>query len=97
MKLFVGITDYDWFRYLQSMQPEELNFWQPGGMRLFKTLRPGAHILARAAVTLPASHARSRRTETGYHPESRRSWDDKSRRPRGQRAPALRPVRIMQL
>ena len=41
MKLYVGITDYDWFRYLQTMQPDELNFWQPGGMRLFKALLPG--------------------------------------------------------
>ncbi len=33
MKLYVGITDYDWFRYLQAMQSEEVSFWQPGGMR----------------------------------------------------------------
>ncbi len=45
MKLYVGITDYDWFRYLQAMQPEELNFWQPGGMKLFKTLHPGEPFL----------------------------------------------------
>jgi putative restriction endonuclease len=45
MKLYVGITDYDWFRYLQAMQPEELNFWQPGGMRLFKALLPGEPFL----------------------------------------------------
>ena len=45
MKLYVGITDYDWFRYLQAMQPEELNFWQPGGMKLFKTLLPGEPFL----------------------------------------------------
>ena len=41
MKLYVGITDYDWFRYLKAQQPDEVNFWQPGGLRRFQTLEPG--------------------------------------------------------
>jgi len=41
MRLYVGITDYDWFRYLQARQPDEVNFWQPGGSRRFTTLQPG--------------------------------------------------------
>jgi len=42
MKAYVGITDYDWFRHLAS-QPhlEEVNFWQPGGSRVFGALQPG--------------------------------------------------------
>lgn len=42
MKLYVAVTDNDWFRYLRS-QPEldEVNFWQPGGNREFRTLQPG--------------------------------------------------------
>ncbi len=45
MRLYVGITDYDWFRYLKAQQPDEVNFWQPGGTRLFKTLSPGEPFL----------------------------------------------------
>ena len=42
VKLYVGITDYDWFRFL-STQPnvEEANFWQPGGRTTFQALKPG--------------------------------------------------------
>ncbi|MBM3522867.1 MAG: hypothetical protein FJX57_07905 [Alphaproteobacteria bacterium] len=42
MKLFVGVTDSDWFELLRS-QPavDEVNFWQPGGSRQFKTLQEG--------------------------------------------------------
>lgn len=42
MNAYIGITDGDWFTFL-SNQPgiEELNFWQPGGNRLFKALGPG--------------------------------------------------------
>lgn len=38
----IAITDERWFELLAS-QPglEEVNFWQPGGRRLFKTLEPG--------------------------------------------------------
>jgi putative restriction endonuclease len=45
-KLYVGITDDDWFRFL-SARPhlDEVNFWQPGGTRLFKTLAPGEPFL----------------------------------------------------
>ncbi len=45
MKLYAGITDYDWFRYLKALAPDEVNFWQPGGSRLFKTLSPGEPFL----------------------------------------------------
>jgi putative restriction endonuclease len=42
MKLFVGVTDSEWFALLAA-QPrlEDVNFWQPGGNRLFKALDPG--------------------------------------------------------
>jgi putative restriction endonuclease len=45
-KLYVGITDHDWFRFL-SARPhlDEVNFWQPGGTRLFGTLKPGEPFL----------------------------------------------------
>ena len=42
MKAWVAVTDGDWFRMLAS-EPglEELNFWQPGGSRVFKSLVAG--------------------------------------------------------
>jgi putative restriction endonuclease len=42
VNLYVGITDYEWFRYLVSLPTvEEVNFWQPGGRTNFKALQPG--------------------------------------------------------
>ncbi|MDE3043034.1 MAG: HNH endonuclease [Nitrospirota bacterium] len=42
MKLWVGVTDGDWYRFL-SQRPhlDEVNFWQPGGNRAFNALSPG--------------------------------------------------------
>jgi putative restriction endonuclease len=31
MKLFVGVTDNEWYRFLAGLQPDELNFWRPSG------------------------------------------------------------------
>lgn len=31
MKLYVGVTDNHWFRFLADLQPDEVNFWRPGG------------------------------------------------------------------
>ena len=45
MNLYVGITDLDWFTHLKATQPDEVNFWQPGGSRAFKTLLPGEPFL----------------------------------------------------
>jgi len=35
MKLWVGITDDDWFRFLAQIKPDEVNCWQPSGRRTF--------------------------------------------------------------
>jgi putative restriction endonuclease len=42
MKAFVAITDWDWFSFLASRVPavDEVNFWQPGGQRVFRAIRP---------------------------------------------------------
>jgi len=42
MRAYVGITDYDWFRFL-SARPDldEVNFWKPGGETAFRALDPG--------------------------------------------------------
>lgn len=42
MKIYVGVTDFDWFKYLSSISNiDEINFWQPGGNTIFKALEPG--------------------------------------------------------
>lgn len=55
MKFWVGVTDNQWFKYLSEIQPDEVNFWQPGATPpftnapvglpfLFKLKRPNNHI-----------------------------------------------------
>ncbi len=44
MKLFVGVTDNSWFRFLRQRRPDEVNFWRPGG-RGFRAIPPGAPFL----------------------------------------------------
>jgi putative restriction endonuclease len=55
MKFWVGVTDNQWFKYLSEIQPDEVNFWQPGAIPpftgapvglpfLFKLKRPNNHI-----------------------------------------------------
>gem|GEM_PF-3046376 len=42
IKSYVGVTDFDWFQLLREEDGiEEINFWQPGGKRQFKTLAAG--------------------------------------------------------
>ena len=38
VKFYVGVTDYDWFRYLKAANCDELNFWRPG-LSPFKAIR----------------------------------------------------------
>lgn len=45
MKIWVGITDREWFRDLAEQQPDEVNFWQPSGTRQFRVLQPGEPFL----------------------------------------------------
>jgi len=46
MKAFLGITDFDWYRYLSGIQGlDEVNFWQPSASSQFKALQPGEPFL----------------------------------------------------
>jgi putative restriction endonuclease len=45
MKLWVGVTDDDWFDYLSARRPDEVNFWQPSGSRQFRVLQAGEPFL----------------------------------------------------
>jgi putative restriction endonuclease len=40
MKFFVGVTDNEWFRFLAKLQPDEVNFWRPGGGN-FRAIQEG--------------------------------------------------------
>jgi putative restriction endonuclease len=41
MKLYVGITDQDWFRFLRAQSAVEMNFWRPSSTNEFKAIEPG--------------------------------------------------------
>jgi putative restriction endonuclease len=45
MRLFVAITDSDWFDYLSELRPDEVNFWKPSGAKSFHSLYPGEPLL----------------------------------------------------
>lgn len=41
MKMYVGVTDYDWFITLKQANCDEVNFWKPGGQTSFRALDEG--------------------------------------------------------
>lgn len=42
MKIYVGVTDRDWYDHLRSRHGiDEVNFWQPGGSNRFGAISPG--------------------------------------------------------
>lgn len=45
MKLYVGVTDDQWFGFLAVRRPDEVNFWRPGGAQAFHAVEPGAPFL----------------------------------------------------
>ena len=45
MKLWIGVTDEGWYEFLRLLNPDEVNFWQPGGGRQFRALQPGEPFL----------------------------------------------------
>ncbi|MGD1996807.1 MAG: HNH endonuclease [Anaerolineae bacterium] len=44
MNFYVGVTDNDWFRFLAQRQPDEVNFWRPGGGS-FRAIQPWEPLL----------------------------------------------------
>ena len=38
MKIYVGITDYNWYSILKQQNCDEVNFWKPGGKTNFKAI-----------------------------------------------------------
>lgn len=47
MKVYIYPTDRAWYRYLEGIRPDEVNFWRPGGRQEFKQLSPGDLFLFR--------------------------------------------------
>ena len=46
MRAFVAVTDKEWYQFLAGRPHlDEINFWQPGGNRMFRTLKPGEPLL----------------------------------------------------
>lgn len=45
MKFYLGVTDNNWYKYLSQINPEDVNFWQPGGTVNFKVIPSGAPFL----------------------------------------------------
>ncbi len=40
MRFYVAVTNNSWYDYLSAIQPDEVNFWKPGGQP-FKAIQPG--------------------------------------------------------
>ena len=46
MKLYVGVTDNDWYHFLSQLRDvDEVNVWQPGGRLRFQSLSRGEFFL----------------------------------------------------
>ena len=45
MKLYLGVTDNKWFHFLAGRQPDEVNFWRPGGGHSFRVIPTGGLFL----------------------------------------------------
>ncbi len=45
MHFYIGNTDFNWYQHLSSRNPEDVNFWRPGGKTSFNALTPGAPFL----------------------------------------------------
>lgn len=47
MEFYIGNTDRQWFNFLRTLKPDDINFWQPGGKLRFHILKSGAPFLLR--------------------------------------------------
>lgn len=46
LQAFVAVTDFEWYTFLTARPDlDEVNFWQPGGSKLFQALQPGEPFL----------------------------------------------------
>lgn len=40
MRGFIALTDYQWYKRLLALEPDEVNFWRPMDTRAFRSLQP---------------------------------------------------------
>lgn len=45
MKFYIAVTDNQWFQYLSDPEPDEVNFWRPGGATAFRAVPAGSPFL----------------------------------------------------
>ena len=45
MKYYIGVTDNTWYSFLAQKNRDDVNFWQPGGNKVFRALPPGGPFL----------------------------------------------------
>jgi putative restriction endonuclease len=45
MKFYIAITDNQWYKNLSQLEPDEVNFWKPGGRTSFSAIPAGAPFL----------------------------------------------------
>jgi putative restriction endonuclease len=45
MRIFVAVTDNEWFRFLAENTPDEVNFWRPKTTQAFRALSPNEPFL----------------------------------------------------
>lgn len=45
MKIFVGVTDSNWYYFLKELNCDEVNFWRPSGKTNFKAINPNEMFL----------------------------------------------------
>ena len=45
MKFYIAVTDNQWYKFLYERQPDELNFWRPGGKVSFRAIPQGSPFL----------------------------------------------------
>jgi putative restriction endonuclease len=50
MNFYLAVTDINWYNNLSKIDPEDINFWQPGGKTNFKILSPGEPFLFKLKV-----------------------------------------------
>lgn len=50
MNFYLAVTDINWYNNLSKINPEDVNFWQPGGRTNFRILSPGEPFLFKLKV-----------------------------------------------
>jgi hypothetical protein len=104
VRAFVAVTDKDWYQFLAGRPDlDEVNFWQPGGNRVFRALSPGeppvqAHYPDNANTAVVSLLTFTGRGQPGLGCIRREEWRRRTRdAPRTSDIGARRPARAYQI